>query len=267
MELKNRTIITENNFIGTVTHLKNDMFLYHRKNEEQFKSQNWVDYCLAVEFDGKLYDCQTRAVTQYNDNYDFKNAVDEALVRLEKNNVTGLLNDYLKLLVANIENERWLPIWLLPLVKHFDGLYNTHFYDKAIKVREEIKRSREEENKKRQKEYDERQHILEEKKEIERLEKEKENYCYGFTDNLKPMQKQKVADTLNKKFRYDGSAVLKRKDFILRQLKDGFEPINKCFYNGKSEYRLQKDNGFYKLTKTEFDYANYLLNYGLENTK
>ena len=78
MELKNRTIITENNFIGTVTHLKNDMFLYHRKNEEQFKSQNWVDYCLAVEFDGKLYDCQTRAVTQYNDNYDFKNAVDEA---------------------------------------------------------------------------------------------------------------------------------------------------------------------------------------------
>ncbi|MFW6016260.1 MAG: hypothetical protein ACOCRK_07450, partial [bacterium] len=94
---------------------------------------------------------------------------------------------------------------------------------------------------------------------------------FGFTDNKKPMQKAKIEQSLDKLIRVDG-VVVTRKEFIRNILKKGYIPYieeNYCYYSKKlddytkpkNDYRLtdQKENSFYQITKTEHDYANYLL--------
>jgi len=92
----------------------------------------------------------------------------------------------------------------------------------------------------------------------------------GFTDNLKPMQKVRAEKTLDNLIRHNGN-VITNKEFILIKLQEGLKPRieeDYSYYSRKlqgetkprTDYRLKdQDGSFYHITKTEYDYANYLL--------
>jgi len=92
----------------------------------------------------------------------------------------------------------------------------------------------------------------------------------GFTDNLKPMQKVRAEKTLDNLIRCNGN-VITNKEFILIKLQEGLIPSieeDYSYYSSKlrcdtkprTDYRLKdQDGSFYHITKTEYDYANYLL--------
>lgn len=125
--------------------------------------------------------------------------------------------------------------------------------------------------------------------EAEKLEQEKQaeqerqyNNTYGYADNMPAMAKGKVLKILNKKENYfdNGKYIgtIARKDFIKNILESGGNIEHKKdvrYWNKKSEviikeneYRLyckgdeRKENSesFYTITKTEYDYAMYLIN-------
>jgi len=92
----------------------------------------------------------------------------------------------------------------------------------------------------------------------------------GFTDNLKPMQKAKTEKTLDNSIKYKGS-IITNKEFILIKLQKGLTPgieEDYSYYSRKlqdytkpkTDYRLKdQDSSFYHITKTEYDYALYLI--------
>lgn len=98
------------------------------------------------------------------------------------------------------------------------------------------------------------------------------NTYFSFTDNMNPMKKQKVENTLDKLTRYDG-VVYKDKELIYKKLLEGAKPrieYNYSYYSRKlddyikpkDDYRIEWDeNGtvFYHISKTLYDYAIYLL--------
>lgn len=123
----------------------------------------------------------------------------------------------------------------------------------------------------------------EEQRKQEERERYKENFCNGFTDCFKPILKGRIIKILNKQYRYDG-VVRSRKDNVVAYLRDNYLPEEKTvkytvkeyknFYERdidktKDIYVLINNEGIYlEITKTEYDYANYILNeLGLENAK
>ena len=116
----------------------------------------------------------------------------------------------------------------------------------------------------------------EQKRELEKLkereEQEKYNFCYGYCDNKKPLQAGKILKALNKSVRIDGKYTT-RKDFIYSKVKEGYnvEIIDQLLTNERkinlervATYKynvpvLRDDNGYYIITKTEYDYALYLI--------
>lgn len=129
--------------------------------------------------------------------------------------------------------------------------------------------------------------FLEKQAELERLEKEKQeqeereyNNTYGYADNMSPMAKGKVLKILNTKENYCSSGksigYIKRKDFIKSIVESGGTVEHKTnlkYYNNKSELKIKAneyrlcltDNSFYEITKTEFDYATYIINNQLQD--
>jgi len=92
----------------------------------------------------------------------------------------------------------------------------------------------------------------------------------GFTENMKPMQKTRTEKTLDNSIRHNGN-VITNKEFILIKLQEGLTPgIEEDYYyysrklqdytKLKTDYRLKdQDDSFYHITKTEYNYALYLL--------
>lgn len=114
-----------------------------------------------------------------------------------------------------------------------------------------------------------------EAEEQRKIEKERciqtEREClYGFDDGLTPMQRGKILKTLMKVYRYD-CGVMTRKDFIVAKVKGGCTFEQKT-YGQSYNHRAKKDtvtvfgcyypntNEFSRITKTECDFANYLIN-------
>lgn len=105
-----------------------------------------------------------------------------------------------------------------------------------------------------------------------RIQAEKEN-LYGFDDEKTPMQKGKILKTLMKKYHYKSNNIdighMTRKDFIIRMLQENYtiEHLTNLKYWKKdgfkikeNEYRfVAQDKSFYEITKTEFDFAKYLI--------
>jgi len=129
-------------------------------------------------------------------------------------------------------------------------------------------------------EHDKREKYDEEQAEKQRLRIEKETKAkaelenlYGFDSGLTPMQRGKLLKVLLKEYRYDG-IVMTRKDFLYKNINNGCtvkQVDNVISYYGsrwdkkeskpKTEYRLMVENNFsYTITKTEFEFANYLIN-------
>lgn len=96
---------------------------------------------------------------------------------------------------------------------------------------------------------------------------ENSNSYLGFTDSKSPMQAGKIEKALEKTYRYniDGKYyIMQRRDAVLFYLRSGEKPFaNEYIVNGKSkkEYSMKKpgDNYYFVITKTEYDFANYLI--------
>ena len=110
-------------------------------------------------------------------------------------------------------------------------------------------------------------------KEAERLaeiEAEKAQYL-GWADEMTALRFGKVKSQMEKLDRFDGK-VMSRRDFIIQSIKDGWVPEkteNVTTWYGsrwepkeskpKTVYTLNKDGFCYKLSKTEFDFAAFLV--------
>lgn len=89
----------------------------------------------------------------------------------------------------------------------------------------------------------------------------------GFTKSKSPMQAGKIEKALRKAYRYniDGSYhIMERRDAVLFYLRSGEKPfVDEYIVNGKAkkEYSMKKpgDRYYSIITKTEFDFANYLI--------
>lgn len=96
------------------------------------------------------------------------------------------------------------------------------------------------------------------------------NTYLGFTDNMKPMQKARAEKTLDNKKRYNGT-VMTNKQFAVNQIIEGSIPEIKddvCHWSRKlddytkpkTEYYIKtKDNSYWTIEKTLYDFAVYLI--------
>ena len=95
------------------------------------------------------------------------------------------------------------------------------------------------------------------------------NTYLGFTSQFKPMQAAKKEATLDKFVRLQGE-VMTQKELVYSLLSQGYTPMvkyNHSYYSNrtgemtkpKDQYRLDLDGSHYVITKTEYDFANYIL--------
>lgn len=103
-----------------------------------------------------------------------------------------------------------------------------------------------------------------------------ENTYFGFTDNMKPMQKTRAENTLDKLLRTNGE-VKSDKEWVLTHIIDGYVPKiqeNYSYYSVRIDdytkprnlYKLENDEGsYYEVTKTAHDFGLYLIEKGITN--
>lgn len=153
-----------------------------------------------------------------------------------------------------------------------NGLLLAEYIENDLREQEAIAESH-----KRAFEFDKKQKELREQEKQKELAKIKEyEHTFGYTDNKTPLQKGRILKTLNIKAYYKENGIdiglMTRKDFVYMMLNKGYitehkknvtdwvkrsgEWIEKIIPN---QYRLSKDDSYYIITKTEYDYANYLL--------
>lgn len=102
------------------------------------------------------------------------------------------------------------------------------------------------------------------------LEKEKAAYL-GWADKMTAMRFGKVKAQMEKLARFDGK-VMSYRDFVIQSVKDGWMPKKQegvtTWYGSRWEpkqskpktvYKLSKDNLCYTISKTEFDFAEFLV--------
>lgn len=96
------------------------------------------------------------------------------------------------------------------------------------------------------------------------------NTYLGFTDNMNPMQKARAEKTLDKLIRSNGK-IMTQKEWVIGKVLENHTPAieeNYTTWNKrtgevtkpKTDYRLVcPDNTFYQITKTEYEFAQYIL--------
>lgn len=102
------------------------------------------------------------------------------------------------------------------------------------------------------------------------LAKAKEAYL-GWADQMSALRFGQVSVHMEKKSRFDGK-VMSHREFIIQSVKDGWMPQRKdgvtTWYGSRWEkkeskpktvYMLSKDNYCYTISKTEYDFAEYLV--------
>ena len=81
---------------------------------------------------------------------------------------------------------------------------------------------------------------------------------HGFTDGMSPMGKGKVVKILSKRYRFD-EGVMTRAERVETMVKTGGYLSTWTNPRGNTEYRIHYRNGwFYTVTKTEYEYFQYL---------
>lgn len=105
-----------------------------------------------------------------------------------------------------------------------------------------------------------------------------ENTYLGFTNDLKPLQKSRTENVLNKLIRYKNKdEISSQKEFILNRLIEGYTPHiekNYSYYSDriggyikpKTEYRLvSPEESYLVINKTLYNFANYILDNDFSN--
>ncbi len=96
----------------------------------------------------------------------------------------------------------------------------------------------------------------------------------GWADTMASLQYGRVKAVLDALIRVDGKTMTKR-DFIIHAVRDGWVPkcedgVVSCYGSSwnpreskpRTEYRISREQYSYKITKTEFDFASYLIRRG-----
>lgn len=181
--------------------------------------------------------------------------------------------DYKLLTTISIERGAYIKndcIYLLRLHNENELL------KKALEVKKRIIQQQEEEEEKERAERiaKENQAKAKEQEEWERLWTEKLKFLCGYGDGKSRIQVERLYSILSKRGAYSNKGkyeYLTHKDFIVKALNNG-RKVKKCddvvsYYGSKwnpkesvkTEYRLYvEDNIYYKLTKTEYDFALYI---------
>lgn len=90
---------------------------------------------------------------------------------------------------------------------------------------------------------------------------------FGWADAMSPMRFGKIDAVLSTLIRCDGK-IMTRRTFVIRAVKDGWMPKRMdgvtSWYRGRqsnprTEYRLVREDLGYKVSKTEFDFALYIV--------
>lgn len=100
------------------------------------------------------------------------------------------------------------------------------------------------------------------------LEKQAEENLYGFDADMTPMQRGKVLKCLLKLLNYQNYGILTRKDYIIKRLQGGSTlKTEESKKYGTIRMLLFPDGETYTdLTKTEYDFAEYLVKTSSINT-
>lgn len=100
------------------------------------------------------------------------------------------------------------------------------------------------------------------KEEAERMtaeEKQKHESFYGFTDGMTLMEKGRVVKILDRQYRYNG-VVMSRAEHVKSSIESGCTISTRLKANGSTMYCLDTTrSSYYTITKTEYDFARYLM--------
>lgn len=105
------------------------------------------------------------------------------------------------------------------------------------------------------------------------LAAEKAQYL-GWADNMTPLRFGQISVLMDTSIRVDGK-ITTRREFIIKSVKDGWVPqkkddVTSWYKRGgefkesspRTEYKLYKEGFVYKISKTEYDFAVYLVEHG-----
>lgn len=139
-------------------------------------------------------------------------------------------------------------------------LWTDEDYERYFTAQDEIKQSIIRRAEQDEKDKERKQKLL--------LEKQAEENLYGFDADMAPMQRGKVLKCLLKLLNYQNYGILSRKDHIIKRLQGGSTlKIKESKRYGTIRMLLFPDGKTYTdLTKTEYDFAEYLVKTSSINT-
>lgn len=159
-----KIIISESNFKAKVWHLKDDMYLYHKSGDENFKGSNNLRYRLAIKYKNDLIDTGINSIVQFKNGYNFENAINETIRLIEKQNFDCTIDSFIQETIKMIEDKKWVHNWILSIIKDYDEENDTNYYIQGMQVKEEIRElRRKEELERKQKDEEKEKLFLEEK--------------------------------------------------------------------------------------------------------
>lgn len=152
---------------------------------------------------------------------------------------------------------------------------NKELLQKAIRYKQGIleERRAEEQKETEKREAEEAAAVEAQKAEQERAKAEKLSFLCGYGNSKTQIQVERLYNILSKLYFYNGN-YMTRKDFIIKAISEGGRIERKdgiiTYYGSKwnpkqskpkTEYRLYiSENSYYAVTKTEYDFANYIIN-------
>lgn len=245
--------------------------VYHWRNMQLIGETLYKGLDVEDEFNGPVFD-----VYAFFDELGVGIKVANGISRPDQRDIDPWLSDAKKYGWSSVENfmsqldgavERGAFIGnaLIELARHIDTKKAEKyeearrlFYEK--KHRQEQQRRAEADAKAAQKAKDE-----QDKKNAEKTK------LLGWADNMTELRFGKVMATLGALIRVDGK-VIPKYQFVINAVNDGWAPDKRddvvTYYGSRwepkkskprTEYRLKRDNLIYKVTKTEFDFATYLV--------
>lgn len=180
----------------------------------------------------------------------------EYLLGLLQTEGRASLSDYLNDLEQDMENSRWVGLADIEFVKQFDESMAQRmsiYREGRLEQREQIRQKLESERLAEKAADDEKR----------RQEKQAQRDAFlGWADDMSDLRFGQVRKVMGRKGHLNGT-VMTRREFVFRLLREGRIPT--CARREKTtEYRLYDsvNQNWYIVTKTEHDFAKYLLESG-----
>lgn len=230
-----------------------------------YKTQDFPDkygapqFKLCVFFDGVQNGLCWKWIS-YPDRYTIEQIMDAA-----KRDCVDSMTNMLADLSGRIDAGKFIGNAQIEFVRQFDTVAANRF----AKYREDYY-AKTEEDERRRKQERETESAAEKARQQAELETAKAKYL-GWADAMSPMRFGKVDAVLSSLIRCEGKIVTRR-EFVIQAIKDGWAPERRDgatnWYGGRwepkqskprTEYLLVRENLSYEVSKTEFDFALYIV--------